>query len=124
MLEALLERAEIYALGQHLKLSGNNIQTRFDEACQYLLENTYNKLGYLRVLQQEPERELHAVLHSDDITQLGLTLMGKTATPRPSRKSSNSSPCVPPVMTACWLPTSSSASTSAPSAGPMAKSSC
>ncbi|WP_239000709.1 BREX system P-loop protein BrxC [Pseudomonas aeruginosa] len=77
MLEALLERAEIYALGQHLKLNGSNIQTRFDEACQYLLENTYNKLGYLRVLQQEPERELHAVLHSDDITQLGLTLDGE-----------------------------------------------
>lgn len=77
MLETLLERAEVYALGQHLKLDGSNIQNRFDEACQYLLENTYTKLGYLRVLQQEPERELHAVLHSDDIAQLGLSLEGE-----------------------------------------------
>ncbi len=77
MLEALLERAEVYALGQPLKLAVSNIQSRFDEACQYLLENTYTKLGYLRVLQQEPERELHAVLHSDDIAQLGLGLEGE-----------------------------------------------
>ncbi|UXH40637.1 BREX system P-loop protein BrxC [Pseudomonas promysalinigenes] len=76
-LDELIERAEIYALGQHLKLSGSNIQSKFDEACRYLLENTYTKLGYLKVLQQEPERELHAILHADDIGQLGLTLDGE-----------------------------------------------
>jgi len=80
-LEQLMERAEAYALGQHLKLAGGNIQSRFDEACQYLLENTYTKLGFLRVLQQEPERELHATLHSDDIAQLGLTLNGEEGNP-------------------------------------------
>ncbi len=82
MLEQLMERADAYALGQHLKLAGSNIQSRFDEACQYLLENTYTKLGFLRVLQQEPERELHAILHSDDIAQLGLTLDGEEGNPQ------------------------------------------
>jgi hypothetical protein len=81
MLEELLERAEVYALGQHLKLA-NNIQNKFDEACQYLLENTYTKLGYLHVQQQEPERELHAVLNSNDITQLGLSLDGEEGNPQ------------------------------------------
>ena len=75
LLEELAERAEVYAQGQHLKLN-NNIVSKFDEACQYLLENTFTKLGYLRVLQQEPERELHAILHTNDIGQLGLTLDG------------------------------------------------
>ncbi|UUQ63043.1 BREX system P-loop protein BrxC [Pseudomonas fuscovaginae UPB0736] len=82
MLEELIERTEVYALGQHLKLSGSNIQSKFDEACQYLLENTYTKLGYLKVLQQEPERELHTILHADDIGQLGLTLDGEEGNPQ------------------------------------------
>jgi len=81
-LEELIERAEVYALGQHLKMSGSNIQSKFDESCQYLLENTYTKLGYLKVLQQEPERELHAILRTDDIGQLGLTLESEEGNPK------------------------------------------
>ncbi|WP_223533030.1 BREX system P-loop protein BrxC [Pseudomonas sp. BF-R-30] len=82
LLEELAERAEVYAQGQHLKLNSNNILSKFDEACQYLLENTFTKLGYLRVLQQEPERELHAILHTNDIGQLGLTLDGDEGNPQ------------------------------------------
>lgn len=82
LLEELAERAEVYAQGQHLKLNSNNIVSKFDEACQYLLENTFTKLGYLRVLQQEPERELHAILHTNDIDQLGLTLDGDEGNPQ------------------------------------------
>jgi len=82
LLEELAERAEVYAQGQHLKLNSNNIVSKFDEACQYLLENTFTKLGYLRVLQQEPERELHAILHTNDIGQLGLTLDGDEGNPQ------------------------------------------
>ncbi|HDS1772217.1 BREX system P-loop protein BrxC [Pseudomonas putida] len=82
LLEELAERAEVYAQGQHLKLNSNNIVSKFDEACQYLLENTFTKLGYLRVLQQEPERELHAILHTNDIAQLGLTLDGAEGNPQ------------------------------------------
>ena len=77
-LSQLFEQAQCYALGQKLKLS-NNITTAFDEACQYLLENSYSKLNYLQVLHDNPERELHALLHSDDITQQGLDLDGDTA---------------------------------------------
>lgn len=80
-LEEMLVRAEVYALGQHLKLSTGSIATRFDEACQYLLENTFTKLNYLKVLQDNPERELHATLHADDIGQLGLTLDGEQGNP-------------------------------------------
>ncbi|WP_339434429.1 BREX system P-loop protein BrxC [Pseudomonas orientalis] len=86
LLEELAERAEVYAQGQHLKLSSNNIVSKFDEACQYLLENTFTKLGYLRVLQQEPERELHAILHANDIGQLGLTLDGDEGNPQATKE--------------------------------------
>lgn len=77
-LNQLFEKAQCYALGQKLKLS-NSITVAFDEACQYLLENSYSKLNYLQVLHDNPERELHALLHSDDITQQGLELDGDTA---------------------------------------------
>lgn len=81
-LEDMLLKAEIYALGQHLKPGSNNLQTRFDEVCQYVLENTYTKLGFIRVFQNDTDRELHAVLHTDDIGQIGLTLNGEEGNPQ------------------------------------------
>lgn len=85
-LEDMLLRSEVYALGQHLKLDSNALVMRLDEACQYLLENTYSKLGYLRVLQDEPMREVRAVLLSDDIGQLGLELDSEEGNPQAVRE--------------------------------------
>lgn len=76
-LENMLLLAECYALGQHLKLSTSSLVVRFDEACEYLLENTFTKLGLLKVLQDEPMRELKAVLSANDIGQLGMALDGE-----------------------------------------------
>ncbi|MCC4264158.1 BREX system P-loop protein BrxC [Oceanimonas baumannii] len=81
-LEEMLLNAECYALGQHLNLNRNNLTTRLDEACQYLLENTYTKLAQLKVLQAEPLRELSAVLSIDDIGQMGLSLDGEEGNPQ------------------------------------------
>lgn len=78
-LEALWLEAEVYALGQHLSLSNQQVMGRLDEVCHYLLENTYNKLIYLKTLQKEPLRELKAVLLADDVDQLGLNLDGDEA---------------------------------------------
>jgi hypothetical protein len=80
-LEEMLSKAEFYALGQHLKLSNSTIASTYDESCEYLLVNTYTKLAYLKVLQQDPYRELSAVLKADDIGQLGLTLDGEEGNP-------------------------------------------
>jgi hypothetical protein len=80
-LEEMLAGADIYALGQHLGISSTSIATKFDEANKYLLENTYTKLAYLKVLQQEPMRELQAVLTVDDIGQMGLELDGEQGNP-------------------------------------------
>ena len=81
-LEEMLLAAEVYALGQHLNLQVNSIATKFDETCLYLLENTYTKLSFLRVLQQDPLRELSAVLTADDIGQMGLSLTGEEGNPQ------------------------------------------
>lgn len=76
-LEEMLLDAESYALGQRLQLSSSSPSMKLDESCRYLLENTYTKLGYLQVYQQDPWRELSAVLTVDDIGQLGLLIDGE-----------------------------------------------
>lgn len=75
-IEEMLLDAECYALGQHLQLSSASPSSKLDEACRYLLENTYTKLSYLQVYQQDAWRELNAVLTVDDMAQLGLSLDG------------------------------------------------
>ncbi|MFP5064750.1 MULTISPECIES: BREX system P-loop protein BrxC [Acinetobacter calcoaceticus/baumannii complex] len=81
-IEEMLLDADCYALGQHLQLSSSSSTTKLDEACRYLLENTYNKLGYLQVYQQDAWRELNAVLTVDDMAQLGLSLDGAQSNPK------------------------------------------
>ena len=81
-LEDMLLRAGCYALGQNLQLSSSSLAVRFDEACEYLLENTYTKLGFLKVLQQDPMRELSAVLTIDDIGQTAFALDGEEGNPQ------------------------------------------
>ena len=85
-LEDMMVQAEVYALGQHLNLNGGSILIKYDEACRYLLENTYNKLNYLKVLQDDPWRELKAVLTTDDIGQLGLSLEGEEGNPQATKE--------------------------------------
>lgn len=77
VIEEQLMQSTVYALGQCLSPKANSITLRFDEICQYLLENTYTKLSYLRVFQAEPWREINAILHSDDIAQINLSLEGE-----------------------------------------------
>lgn len=84
-MEDMLLNAEAYALGQHLSLSSSNMLTRLDEACRYLLDNTYTKLGYIKVYQQDPWRELSAVLTVDDIAQIGFSLEGEVGNPKAMR---------------------------------------
>lgn len=80
--ENLMLKAEVYCLGQHLSVSKSSTATRLDESCLYLLENTFTKLAYLKVLQSDPLRELRAVLTADDIAQLGLSLDGAEGNPQ------------------------------------------
>ena len=80
--EEMLLDAESYALGQHLQLSSSGPSSKLDEACRYLLENTYTKLSYLQVYQQDAWRELNAVLTVDDMAQLGLSLDGGQSNPK------------------------------------------
>ena len=80
--EDLMLKASVYCLGQHLSISTGSVASRFEESCLYLLENTFTKLAYLKVLQSDPLRELNAVLGADDIEQIGLSLDGAEGNPQ------------------------------------------
>lgn len=76
-LEEMLLAADVFCLGQHPTVSGSNLATKFNEICQYLLENTYTKLDYISIYQKDPWRELNAILQVDDIAQMSLKIEGE-----------------------------------------------
>jgi len=66
--------ADYYAAGQPLKLKASTSLAALDESLAYLVKNTFNKMGYLKRLSQEPLKEIQAVLRSNDIAQQTLIL--------------------------------------------------
>ena len=82
LLEEMLGSAEVYACGQKLDLQGAQITAKMDQACQYLLENTFNKLSYLTTLSDNPSKEISAVLSADDIGQMGMSMGDELGNPQ------------------------------------------
>lgn len=66
--------ADYYTAGQPLKLKASTSLAALDESLAYLVKNTFNKMGYLKRLSQEPLREIQAILRSNDIDQQTLLL--------------------------------------------------
>ncbi len=72
-IEKLLQEADFFAMGQVLTLKGSNVPSLFQESYQYLLENTYNKLGYLEQVQDDVNKTLEKLLKNPN-PQLGLAV--------------------------------------------------
>ena len=68
-LSDMLIDANYFAIGQRLEVAGARPQAALGEAMHYLIENTFNKMGYLETLNDEPLEEIQAVLRSDAIAQ-------------------------------------------------------
>lgn len=81
-LEQLLISSDAYACGQALGGQSNNIQTKVNDACQYLLENTFTKLSYLTVFAENTAREIAAVLSADDVGQVSMDMDEELGNPR------------------------------------------
>lgn len=76
LLDTLMVEADYYALGQSLQQTSSSSRAAIGSAVNYLIQNIYTKLGYLNVLQEEPQKEIRAALLSDEIGQGALTLDG------------------------------------------------
>jgi hypothetical protein len=74
LLSEMLEEADCFVAGQTPKLRASSPGARLDEALEYLVTNTFNKMGYLKHLHPEPLKEIQAVLRSNDVAQMTLDL--------------------------------------------------
>lgn len=81
-LSNLLIQGDFYALGQKLTVKAGNPGRLLDEIVNYLITNTYNKLGYLKHRSADPLAELKAVLAADDLAQKNLALGGEEGNPQ------------------------------------------
>jgi len=68
VLSEMMVEAEYYVAGQPLKLKATAAWSALDEAMEYLIQNTFSKMSYLRQLTPEADRlkEIQAVLRSND----------------------------------------------------------
>lgn len=69
LLGEMFAAAEFFVAGQSLKLKASTPLAALDEAFEYLIQNTFNKMGYLKRLATDPLKEAQAVLRSNDVAQ-------------------------------------------------------
>jgi hypothetical protein len=78
----LVTNADYHAGGQPFKPKASAPMAAVAEAMEYLIRNTFAKMGYLRHLVSEPLREIQAVLRTNDIGQQTLTLQTEVGNPQ------------------------------------------
>ena len=72
LLGDMLAAAEYFVAGQSLKLKASTPIAALAEAMEYLIQNTFSKMGFLKRLAAEPLKEVQAVLRSNDIAKENL----------------------------------------------------
>ena len=73
-LERLCKEAAYYAAGQPVRPKGGTAAAVLTDALNYLIRNSFNKLGYLTHLSANPQAEIKAVLSATDVDDLGFSL--------------------------------------------------
>jgi hypothetical protein len=66
-LGTMLAESEFFVAGQSLKLKTSNPVGALGDAFEYLIQNTFTKMGLIKRLLPEPLKELQAILRSNDI---------------------------------------------------------
>ena len=72
LLGEMLAAASYFVAGQRLEVAGSAPQAALSEAMEYLIQNTFTKMSYLKTLRDNPLKEIQAVLRSNDIGQHNL----------------------------------------------------
>jgi hypothetical protein len=81
LLDQLLVEGDSYALGQSLELKGSSSANALAEGLNYLIQNLFTKLSYLKGLTDDPIKEIRATLMADDIGQGQLGMKGTESNP-------------------------------------------
>jgi len=69
MLGEMLVEATYFVAGEKLDINASGPITAMEESLEYLVENTFTKLSYLKHLNDNPIKEIQAILKSDDAAQ-------------------------------------------------------
>jgi hypothetical protein len=77
LLKELIGEADLYVAGQQVDSKSTDPAVILSEGLDYLVQNTFSKMGYLKYLHETPEREMQAVLRSNDLQQQTLALQVK-----------------------------------------------
>lgn len=74
LLKDLIGESELYVAGQRVDCKSTDPFVILSEALDYLIRNTFSKMGYLKHLNEHPEREMQAILRSNDLQQQSLAI--------------------------------------------------
>jgi hypothetical protein len=77
LLGDLIAGADYSVAGQPLKPKGTEPEAVLGEAMEYLIQNTFGKMSYLKRLAAEPLKELQEVLRNSDVNKPGLFPAGE-----------------------------------------------
>ncbi|MEI7688405.1 MAG: BREX system P-loop protein BrxC, partial [Planctomycetota bacterium] len=69
LLGEMLATAEYFVAGQPLKLKASTPLAALEESMEYLVQNTFNKMSFLKRLTAEPLKEIQTVLRSNDVAK-------------------------------------------------------
>ena len=78
----MLVEAGYFVAGQPLEQKAAAPGVALDNTLEYLITNTFTKMGYLKHLHLEPQKEIQAILRSNDIAQQTLALNMDEANPQ------------------------------------------
>jgi hypothetical protein len=85
LLADMLAQARYFVAGQSLQINAAAPMAALTQALEYLITNTFNKMGYLRKVHDTPEQarqEIQAVLRSNDIGQQTLAMQMDESNPQ------------------------------------------
>jgi len=82
LLGDMLTEASYFAAGQQLRIKGTTPVLCLSEVLEYLVTNSFSKMGYLKYLHPDPLKEIQAVLRSNDISQQTLALNLEESNPQ------------------------------------------
>lgn len=74
LVSELLVASKYFVAGQPFQPKSNSPNGSLDEALEYLVKNTFTKMGLLKRLHSEPLKETQAILRANDIGQLQLAM--------------------------------------------------
>jgi len=75
-LKTKLEDASYFASGKKQGSGHKNAKDALSEALEYLIQNSFPKMGYIKYLHPNPKQEIQSTLRANDIEQVGLNLDG------------------------------------------------